>query len=210
MPIQSSTTSHQQKTFRHIYSFCINIFFIVDVSYSQLWNNGNYVVTKDCKQINFLIFEILSEFLYDRSRKNEILSLITLPSCPNPWDLYSSLENKWRYFDEIRELSDPPYSEGATMFKAKRYKEHRQNSPCDISGSTVILWNNESTLVPLLSMQGQKAVGFCQKYLNLCSKDERRSYTFGRTLGWVINDRSFIFGRTIPLKTCTSVHLIDE
>ncbi len=30
---------------------------------------------------------------------------------------------------------------------------------------------NES--VALLSMQGQKALGFHQKYLNLCSKDEQ-------------------------------------
>ncbi len=28
----------------------------------------------------------------------------------------------------------------------------------------------------LLSMEGQKALGFHQKYLNLYSKDERRSY----------------------------------
>uniref|UniRef100_A0A8C2F691 Small G protein signaling modulator 2 n=1 Tax=Cyprinus carpio TaxID=7962 RepID=A0A8C2F691_CYPCA len=30
--------------------------------------------------------------------------------------------------------------------------------------------------LPLLSMQGQKALGFHQKYFNLCSEDERRSY----------------------------------
>ncbi len=36
--------------------------------------------------------------------------------------------------------------------------------------------------------------------LNLCSEDERRrSYGFGTTWGWVINDISFIFGWTIPL-----------
>ncbi len=29
-------------------------------------------------------------------------------------------------------------------------------------------------VVPLLSMEGQKALGFHQKYLNLCSEDERR------------------------------------
>ncbi len=51
-------------------------------------------------------------------------------------------------------------------------------------------------VVPLLSMQGQKALGF---HLNLCSKNERRSYRFGTTWGWVINDRIFIFGWTIPL-----------
>ncbi len=54
--------------------------------------------------------------------------------------------------------------------------------------------------VALLSMQGQKALEFHQKYLNLCSKDEQRSYGFGTTWGWVINDRIFIFGWTIPLR----------
>ncbi len=49
-------------------------------------------------------------------------------------------------------------------------------------------------------MQGQKALIFHQKYLNLCSEDERRSYGFGTTWGWVINDRIFIFGWTILLR----------
>ncbi len=31
------------------------------------------------------------------------------------------------------------------------------------------------------------------KYLNLCSEDERRSYRFGTTRGWVINDRTLFF-----------------
>ncbi len=35
--------------------------------------------------------------------------------------------------------------------------------------------------VLLLFMQGQKGLGFNQKYLNLCSEDERRSYGFGTT-----------------------------
>ncbi len=33
----------------------------------------------------------------------------------------------------------------------------------------------------------------------LCSEDEQRSYGFKTTWGWVINDRIFIFGWTIPL-----------
>ncbi len=33
-------------------------------------------------------------------------------------------------------------------------------------------------------MQGQKALGFHQKYLNLCSEDERMSYVFATTWGW--------------------------
>ncbi len=34
-----------------------------------------------------------------------------------------------------------------------------------------------NVVVPLRSMQGQKALGFHQKYLNLCSEDEQRSST---------------------------------
>ncbi len=53
--------------------------------------------------------------------------------------------------------------------------------------------------VPLLSMEGQKALGFYHKYPHLCSEDDWRSYGFGTTWGWVINDRTFIFGWTKPL-----------
>ncbi len=40
----------------------------------------------------------------------------------------------------------------------------------------------------------RKLLSLNQKYLNLCSEDERMSYGFGTTLGCVINDRIFIFG----------------
>ncbi len=40
---------------------------------------------------------------------------------------------------------------------------------------------------------------FNQKYLHLCSKEERTSYGFWATWGWVINDRILIFGWTLPL-----------
>ncbi len=50
-----------------------------------------------------------------------------------------------------------------------------------------------------LCMEGQRALGFHQKYLNLCSEDERRSYGFGTTWGRVIKDRIFILGWTNPL-----------
>ncbi len=42
--------------------------------------------------------------------------------------------------------------------------------------------------VTLLSMEGQKALEFHQKYLHLCSEDERRSYCFRIAWGWEIND----------------------
>ncbi len=53
--------------------------------------------------------------------------------------------------------------------------------------------------VALLSMGGSES-WFNQTYLNLCSEDERRSYRFETTWGWVINGRIFIFGWTNPLK----------
>ncbi len=65
--------------------------------------------------------------------------------------------------------------------------------------SLLCFWALNMSVV-LLSMQDQKALGFHQKYLNLCYEDERRSYGFGMTWGWVINDRIFIFGWTIPLR----------
>ncbi len=55
-------------------------------------------------------------------------------------------------------------------------------------------------LISLLSMKGQRALRFHQKYLNLCSEDERRSYGFGTEWGWIIHDRIYIFGWTIPLR----------
>ncbi len=53
---------------------------------------------------------------------------------------------------------------------------------------------------PCCLWEGQRALRYHQKYLNLCSEDERRSYGIGTTSGWVINDRIFIFGWTIPLR----------
>ncbi len=38
------------------------------------------------------------------------------------------------------------------------------------------------------------------KYLPLCSAEQRNSYRFGTTWGWVNDDRIFIFGWTIPLR----------
>ncbi len=37
------------------------------------------------------------------------------------------------------------------------------------------------------------------EYLPLCSAEQRNSYRFGTTWGWVNNDRIFIFGWTVPL-----------
>ncbi len=50
-------------------------------------------------------------------------------------------------------------------------------SPCYVSG-------HGNISVVLLSMEGLRALRFKQKYLNLCSDDERRSYGFGMTSGY--------------------------
>ncbi len=56
--------------------------------------------------------------------------------------------------------------------------------------------------VMLLYMQGQRAFCFHQKYFNLCSKDEQRSYGFGTTWVWVINDRILIFSKAYLCIIC--------
>ncbi len=46
----------------------------------------------------------------------------------------------------------------------------------------------------------QAAYKLSSKYLPLCSVEQRHSYRFGPSWGWVNDDRIFIFGWTIPLK----------
>ncbi len=48
--------------------------------------------------------------------------------------------------------------------------------------------------VALLSTEGQRALGFHQKDLHLCSEEEWRSYGFRTTWECVTNDRISIFG----------------
>ncbi len=50
-----------------------------------------------------------------------------------------------------------------------------------------------------IAIRVRKLSDFIKTYRNLCFKDERRSYRFGKTWGWVINDRILIFGWTTPL-----------
>ncbi len=57
---------------------------------------------------------------------------------------------------------------------------------------------------PLLSMGGSESSRNSSKIL-ICVEDERRSYGFETTWGWVINDRIFIFGWTIPLTLALEV-----
>ncbi len=59
-------------------------------------------------------------------------------------------------------------------------------------------------LIVIVSLLSMRALRFNQKYLNFCCGDERRSYGFGTTWGWVINDRTFILGWTIPLSSISA------
>ncbi len=43
----------------------------------------------------------------------------------------------------------------------------------------VVIFVSLNVVDALLSLEGQKALGFHQKYLNLCSEDEQRSFGFG-------------------------------
>ncbi len=53
-------------------------------------------------------------------------------------------------------------------------------------------------LIPLLSMGGSESSQNASKYLHLCSEDERRSYRFETTWGWVINDKMYILEWSNP------------
>ncbi len=54
-------------------------------------------------------------------------------------------------------------------------------------------------LIVVAVYAGSETSRISSKYLNLSSEDERRSYGFGTTRGWIINNIIFIFGWTYPL-----------
>ncbi len=59
-----------------------------------------------------------------------------------------------------------------------------------------------SIFFPTMEVNGapkQPGYKLSSKYLPLCSAEQRHSYRFGTTWGWVNDDRIFIFGWTIPL-----------
>ncbi len=79
---------------------------------------------------------------------------------------------------------------------------------CNVSVST--WWDGESHLSEHDTWCSRQVgfTTFClqhsSEYLPLCSAEQRHSYRFGTTWGWV-NDRIFIFGWTIPLRMSKSV-----
>ncbi len=67
-----------------------------------------------------------------------------------------------------------------------------------------------SMFFPTMEVNGapkQPGYKLSSKYLPLCSAEQRHSYRFGTTWGWVNDDRIFIFGWTIPLRASFDVFL---
>ncbi len=68
-------------------------------------------------------------------------------------------------------------------------------------------WGTQSSIFfPTMEVNGapkQPDYKLSSKYLPLCSTEQRNSYRFGSTWGWVNDYRIFIFGWTIPLSSCT-------
>ncbi len=110
--------------------------------------------------------------------KMKILSSFTHPQVvPNLYECLCSAEHKGRYSEECGKQS----SSGAPL-------------------TSIVFF------FPTMEVNGapkQPGYKLSSKYLPLCSAEQRNSYKFGTTWGWVNDDRIFIFGWTIPL----SVHV---
>ncbi len=106
--------------------------------------------------------------------KVKILSSFTYPQVvPNLYECLCSAEHKGRYSEECGKQS----SSGAPL--------------------TSIVF-----IFPTMEVNGapkQSGYKLSSKYLPLCSAEQRNSYRFGTTWGWVNDDRICIFGWTIPL-----------
>ncbi len=108
--------------------------------------------------------------------KMKILSSFTHPQLvPNLYECLCSAEHKGRYSEECGKQS----SSGAPL-------------------TSIVFF------FPTMEVNGapkQPGYKLSSKYLPLCSAEQRNSYRFGTTWGWVNDDRIFIFGWTIPLSS---------
>jgi len=79
---------------------------------------------------------------------------------------------------------------------------HPHVVPCNVITTSKAL---NFVVITSQSIWGQKALGFHQKYLNLCSEDEQRSYGFTTTWGTELE----FFWWTVPLRnTVTGLLLV--
>ncbi len=106
--------------------------------------------------------------------KMKIISSFTHPQVvPNLYECLCSAEHKGRYSEECGKQS----SSGAPL----------------------------TSIVYFFLVNGapkQLSYKLSSKCLPLCLAEQRNSYRFGTTWGWVNDDRIFIFGWTIPLMSC--------
>ncbi len=110
--------------------------------------------------------------------KMKILSSFTHPQLvPNLYECLCSAEHKGRYSEEC--------------------------------GNRAVLGHHWLFFFPNMEVNGapkQPGYKLSSKYLPLCSAEQRHSYRFGTTWGWVNDDRILIFGWTIPLNLCCLFH----
>ncbi len=106
--------------------------------------------------------------------KMKMLSSFTHPQVvPNLYECLCSAEHKGRYSEECGKQS----SSGVPL-------------------TSIVFF------FPTMEVNGapkQPGYKLSSKYLPLCSAEQRHSYRFGTTWGWVNDDSIFIFGWTIPL-----------
>ncbi len=123
----------------------------------------------------------------------KILSLMTHPRViPNPWDLHSSAEHKLIYFWwNPRTFSLCIDSNGLKAQKGIKGIDKIVYMNLKLLNK-VVIFVSLNVVDALLSLEGQKALGFHQKYLNLCSEDEQRSFGFGTAWGSLMTEFSFL------------------
>ncbi len=139
----------------------------------------------------------------------------------NLWEYFLCAKKKKRFYSTISYLPSLPHTCGS-LVNARRLTRMRRNCWIKMyfahkkySHTFIKLRLNYwcymdyfiNVFITFLGLEHVSSVAVCrvrklwfhQKYLNLCSEDEQRSYGFGTTWGSVINDIISVFGWTILL-----------
>ncbi len=86
----------------------------------------------------------------------------------------------------------------------------RYSEECGKQSSSGAPLTSIAFFFPTVEVHGapkQPGYKLSSEYLPLCSAEQRHSYRFRTTWGWVNDDRISIFGWTIPLKSALQLHL---
>ncbi len=137
------------------------------------WDKTEALIYFKISQCKFQLIQLRLTLKGIVHPKMKILSSFTHPQVvPNLYECLCSAEHKGRYSEECGKQS----SSGAPLT------------------SMVFFF-------PTMEVNGapkQPGYKLSSKYLRLCLAEQRNSYRFGTTWGWVNDDR--IFGWTIPIK----------